>query len=318
MTPRSDSRPTFDTFVHSPSPVLPLKRANHEHEVLDEIPTQTAEQLAQALNMSARTVHLPQTNTTSFPIMRSAAALASQRRGTTITKFPTHFLPLDKLLEGGIPRGRILELSGPPGAPKGRVAVGVVRSFLEAEEGVLFVDCQNMSNPRILEETLKDLPNHQTLLSYLKVSALLQFVIFIHNLGTYLLAHPTLSLLVIDTISFPFQSTTDIKTSAKTSMFDQIKRTLVHDCAAHNLTVVITSQLATKLFNPDGSPGNFESGAKGVLVPQLGPAYLPAGRTYRVILSRETADTGLVRILSSPEGPRSTMGSYEPFHWSPH
>jgi hypothetical protein len=34
--------------------------------------------------------------------------------------------------------------------------------------------------------------------------------------------------------------------------------------------VVITTQLATKLLNPDGSPASFDSGSRAVLVPLLG------------------------------------------------
>ncbi|EEB98484.1 hypothetical protein MPER_01996, partial [Moniliophthora perniciosa FA553] len=64
--------------------------------------------------------------------------------------------------------------------------------------------------------------------------------------------------------------------------------------------VVITSQVATKLFNADGTPGQFETGATGVLVPQLGSTYLPSGRSYKVIIGRATEQTGFLRLLSSP------------------
>ena len=33
---------------------------------------------------------------------------------------------------------------------------------------------------------------------------------------------------------------------------------------------MITTQLATKLLNPDGSPASFDSGSRAILVPQLG------------------------------------------------
>lgn len=36
------------------------------------------------------------------------------------------------------------------------------------------------------------------------------------------------------------------------------------------LQIVVTSQLATKMVNADGSPGTFDSGARGVVLPQLG------------------------------------------------
>ncbi|KAL0576031.1 hypothetical protein V5O48_005938 [Marasmius crinis-equi] len=334
----SESRPV-DALALPPSSLLPFKRAGYE--LLDEIPTQSAEELSQGcwllacsrllrvcsyvhhsnspalkipLGTSQSLLSASQWNATpAQPLMQSAASLASRRRGTTVTKYQTHFAPLDKLLDGGIPRGHILELSGPPGTPKEKIALGVVRSFLDSKEEVLFVDFQNMTRPTMMKETLGDMPNYEKLLSYLKMSTLVDLMIFIHNLSSYVLGHPTTTLLVLNSISFPFQSTTDLKTSVKSSLFDQIKQALLHSCAAHNLTVVITSQLATKLFNADGSPGNFDTGAKGVLVPQLGPSYLPAGRSYRVILARDSFDTGIVRMFSSPTQKTTTAAMTEPF-----
>jgi len=46
---------------------------------------------------------------------------------------------LDALLDGGLTRGHILEISGPPGSPKEKVVVKIARIFAEAEENVLFV-----------------------------------------------------------------------------------------------------------------------------------------------------------------------------------
>ena len=39
--------------------------------------------------------------------------------------------------------------------------------------------------------------------------------------------------------------------------------------------IVVTTQLATKLLNPDGSPASFDSGSRAVLVPQLGKSCIP-------------------------------------------
>jgi RAD51-like protein 2 len=49
--------------------------------------------------------------------------------------------PIDKLLGGGLPRRHVLEISGPPGTPKGAIAVGIVKSFLKdnANEEVVFL-----------------------------------------------------------------------------------------------------------------------------------------------------------------------------------
>lgn len=39
------------------------------------------------------------------------------------------------------------------------------------------------------------------------------------------------------------------------------------------IQVVVTSQLATKLLAADGSPATFDTGARAVMVPQLGTQY---------------------------------------------
>jgi len=51
-------------------------------------------------------------------------------------------------------RGHILEVSGPPGTIKEAVGLGVVRSFTERNEQVLFVDTQNMTRPEMLVKVL--------------------------------------------------------------------------------------------------------------------------------------------------------------------
>lgn len=135
-------------------------------------------------------LNLPSTQTT-----RSVASMLS-----TTASISTGCPPLDKLLrasggggaggEGSLPRGHILEISGPPGSPKESIAVGIVVSFLKAqaigkgkgkghEEEVVFVgtshfscihfsshaathprfyfthlDCQNMTSPATLAKAL--------------------------------------------------------------------------------------------------------------------------------------------------------------------
>jgi hypothetical protein len=68
--------------------------------------------------------------------------------------FSFHCAPLDALLDGGLPRGHILELSGPPQTPRDAVALGAVRSALAAGGAVLVVDTQNIIAPRDLKSLL--------------------------------------------------------------------------------------------------------------------------------------------------------------------
>ena len=46
---------------------------------------------------------------------------------------------MDKILGGGLPRGHILEISGPPGSFKETLALDFVRTFVEADERIIFV-----------------------------------------------------------------------------------------------------------------------------------------------------------------------------------
>lgn len=66
---------------------------------------------------------------------QSAAAML----GSTEKPFLTACAPLDRLLDGGLRRGYILEINGPPGSGKEQIAVNAVRSFVARKLEVLFV-----------------------------------------------------------------------------------------------------------------------------------------------------------------------------------
>jgi len=137
------------------------------------------------------------------------------------------------------------------------------------------------------------------------------------------------SLLVMNSISFPFQSAS-LTISQKSNIMDRVKQALSKGSALQKLTVsfaasriitwwincllfqvVTTSQLATKMINADGSPGTFDSGARGIMLPSLGnsllvhcrprtrsqlsilgPEYLPSSKSTRVILSPDGLTSG--------------------------
>ena len=94
-------------------------------------------------------------------------------------------------------------------------------------------------------------------------------------------------LLVLNSISFPFQSHPDLPPSRKTALLGIIRQTLLQACVSNNLTVcergfpvrvghlrvhqiVVTSQMATKMLSADGSAATFDTGARAVMMPQLG------------------------------------------------
>jgi RAD51-like protein 2 len=51
----------------------------------------------------------------------------------------TKYDPLDKLLGGGVRRGHVLEISGPPGSPKEVLLLKVVLAFVELGKEVVFL-----------------------------------------------------------------------------------------------------------------------------------------------------------------------------------
>ena len=59
--------------------------------------------------------------------------------GLTSDKVSTSCSAIDTLLEGGLGRGSVLEISGPPGIAKEAVAVTIAKNFLKKKRGVLFV-----------------------------------------------------------------------------------------------------------------------------------------------------------------------------------
>ena len=64
-------------------------------------------------------------------------------------KFSTRSTAIDGLLTGGLLRGHILEISGPPGTPKEVVATNVATSFVEAGEEVLFIGKLMIKKPEL-------------------------------------------------------------------------------------------------------------------------------------------------------------------------
>ena len=77
---------------------------------------------------------MSQTPALTHPMTQSAAVMVqhSQRISTKCTS-------LDKALDGGISRGHILEISGPPGSAKEQLLMNIVAAFVEVNEEVIFI-----------------------------------------------------------------------------------------------------------------------------------------------------------------------------------
>ncbi|KAJ4490142.1 hypothetical protein J3R30DRAFT_3693680 [Lentinula aciculospora] len=286
----------------SPSTLAALTKAGYE--TIDDLPqSNSANQLTDVLKIpleASTTLYSSSQRpgdiegSSGLPSTQSAAALMGSKSKQKQRTFATRCSQIDALLGGGLPEGGILELSGPPGSSKERILLNVLRSFVETNRSVLF----DMCDPRIIDEYIKDIPSARRLISYVKAGDLEKLMVLMYNLSSHI--DNTFELLAISCITFPFQNA-QLSNSAKNNLLEKIKQTLARLSNAQNVTIVITSQLVTKLLNVDGTTGNFDSvGAKGVMVPQLGHAYLPSGKTFRVSVALDgpNPNTAFVRLLA--------------------
>jgi RAD51-like protein 2 len=113
---------------------------------------------------------------------------------------------------------------------------------------------------------------------------------------------PQDTLLYIASIAFPFQNP-DISPARRSLLLQKVRQILAKATTTPRVTVVATSQLATKFVNQDGSPGNFETGTQGIMVPQLGSLYLcPSPSTLSLCLFDRISLPPIWKVMESASG----------------
>ncbi|EKM58035.1 uncharacterized protein PHACADRAFT_46303, partial [Phanerochaete carnosa HHB-10118-sp] len=96
-------------------------------------------------------------------------------------RYHSGFSPVDILLDGGLKRGFVLELSGPPGTCKESLALGMVQAFAKNNQNVLFVgDAPAPSSPR----------QYSDMILFMTLHTLPDLMVFLHKLPWYLDEHP--------------------------------------------------------------------------------------------------------------------------------
>ncbi|KAI9065239.1 P-loop containing nucleoside triphosphate hydrolase protein [Trametes sanguinea] len=293
-------RPLSTLSSLAPPVLSALAGAGYE-TVQDILSNSTPEQLSKDLNIplpASQAVFSAAAGPSqrSLPMTQSAAAMM----GTTAKHYSTACPPLDRLLGGGLKRGFILEINGPPGSGKEQMAATAVKTFVQSDQQVLFVDMQNMVPPATIKRILMNSPtadpDGMDLVRYLSFHTTAEFVAFVRSLPAYLEANPSTALLVLNSLAFPFQP----HAIKRFAILDKLKQVLARACASMGLTVIITSQLTTKMLEGNGQPGSAPPGSKSVMIPSFRDTDFPPGRTYRVIIVPLTRTTGVIRLLSSP------------------
>jgi len=188
--------------------------------------------------------------------------------------------------------------------------MGIVKSFLKdyADEEVLILDTQNMTTASAFRRAIS--PDAQRRISHHVLHTLPELVVFVHTLPSTLASRPKMGLLILSSLHFPLQPSKKLTIPAKNTVLENIKQTLVQ-LASRGVTIVVTSQTATKLLAADGSPATFDTGARAVMVPQLGPGYLPSSISFRVLICPQARESGVFRLLSEPSKPKQGVAVKE-------
>ncbi|KAI0087405.1 hypothetical protein BDY19DRAFT_955622 [Irpex rosettiformis] len=291
----SGRRP-LHTLPLPPATLAALTRAGYE--TADDLLTSTAEELSRDARislLSSQTVlsatqgHKPPTFTQNVAEMTEAS----------MKQYATGSAAIDRILEGGMKCGSILEISGPPGVNFGSVTVLVTREFVKEGQGVIFADMHNsITAAQLLEHmhTNDDtmLPrDYRNLLLHTSLFTFEDILLFFHKLPSYLESNPKTGLLVLNSFSLSFHSLPpNMSYANRTVLHERIRQALAQTCATTGLSVVVITQLSTKLLNVDGTPASFDTGSRAIMVPQPGIAYLPVGRLYRLMIVPRSRETG--------------------------
>ncbi|KAL2061786.1 hypothetical protein VTL71DRAFT_7164 [Oculimacula yallundae] len=207
-------------------------------------------------------------------------------------------------LYGGVSRGKVTEIYGPPGVGKTALGMQLAASALHAGEGVMWVDASHpISGTRLTQiltsyqpKTQTSSSNPATLTSLLSNLTHFSAPSLAHLLA--LLTHPTpsnpppsTSLIVIDSfstlISNAFPRSTDANTpknpgapnpsARKFPILQHLISSLSKLATTRNIAIVITTQCVTKM----------RPGAGAVLVPAINNTAWEQGLGCRVELMRD-------------------------------
>ncbi|BGP39628.1 hypothetical protein JCM10449v2_003579 [Rhodotorula kratochvilovae] len=193
---------------------------------------------------------------------------------------------LDETQEAGLGEGAVLELLGPPGIGKTRTSLGFVLAERFREDGgeVLVVDAEGSLVPALIKETAELYGEHHGYdaasvravlegIRYRRIDSAWMLIAFFNSLESWLVQHPKVNLIIVDSLSSHLRPTLD--SSTRTLIADAVRASLSAVCSTGRVSIILTTQLSLKLFGPDHRPSKWSRDAEALLVPHITERWIP-------------------------------------------
>ncbi|CAE6480241.1 unnamed protein product [Rhizoctonia solani] len=264
---------------------------------------QTQPQISSHINTDS--VELPETQRTQLVIAGSQTAAELLKVPASATALSTGNKTIDEILDGGVIKGSLLEISGVPGSGRSAVTRSILTSAIREGHEILVID----SRGDLPIESLKDVVSSLTVdrekqttteVHHARVKSLPELLSCVSKLPQYCVDHPGIKLVIMSQLSYHIQASR-ISLQAKGKLLTHIKQHLTKTCGTGQVAVVVTTSMAVKLIDDEGQPANFSTGTRALLIPTLGDGFSLASKTYRLVLGRHPHDgRRFVRLVASP------------------
>lgn len=200
--------------------------------------------------------------------MNAADLLEKEQSQTNYTTMSSSF---DKLLSG-IPSGALVEVAGFPGMGKTQLAMQLCVSIhlSDPKASAIYIDTEGSFVPsRLAQMAAAVSPGDvEAILSNVhvyRITSQLDLLALLNLLEEYIMDDPTIKLVIIDSIAFPFRNSTDMAHRSRTlHTMAQILRKIA---SLYGVCVLITNQMTTKIIQ------KVTGESSSIMIPALGESW---------------------------------------------